>query len=382
MNEVAQYKGFIEQLKEEIRRSQVLASSVSTRIMLELYWYIGQQIFEKQKELGWGKSIIDKLSKDLKNEFASPKSFSPDNLQRMRQMYCEYTDIENFDKVNSILKSISGQRVPKLVSILGHAVPKLYNQENQIDRQSALQIVKQLVCSVPWGHTIQILKKCKTLDERLFYIVGTIKEQWKRETLLNQIKMQAYERSSFEKNHNFENILPEHFAQQASESIKSVYNLEFLNIKKPVNERELENRLVENIKNFLLEMGYGFCFIGQQYRLVFDDKEYFIDLLFYHRFLKSLVAIELKTTEFEPEHAGKIDFYLNVLNHTEKANDDNPSIGIILCADSSKLEVEFSLKTKQNPIGVAEYELVKKLPAKYKGILPSENQLKQLIQKK
>ncbi len=226
------------------------------------------------------------------------------------------------------------------------------------------------------------MKKCKSIEERLFYIESTFRFAWNRQTLLNQIKMQTYQRSTLDKTHNFENTLPANVAEQAAEAIKSAYNLEFLNIKKPVHERILQNKLVKNIKHFLLELGYGFCFIAQQYRLVLDDKEYFIDLLFYHRFLKALVAIELKTDEFEPEYAGKMDFYLNLLNHYEKATDDNPAIGIILCADSRKLEVEFSLKTKQNPIGVAEYQLVKTLPEKYKGKLPTKQELKRIIKLK
>ena len=177
------------------------------------------------------------------------------------------------------------------------------------------------------------------------------------------------------KSHNFPLALPEHLAEQADEMLKSSYNLEFLGIGRAVKERELEDRLTERLRDFILELGYGFCFVGRQHRLTLGRKEYFIDLLFYHRFLKALVAIDLKVGPFEPEFAGKMDFYLNLLNEKERAPDDGPSIGIIMCAEKDNLEVEFALKTKANPIGVAEYQLQPKLPAELKGKLPTAKQL-------
>ena len=170
--------------------------------------------------------------------------------------------------------------------------------------------------------------------------------------------------------------MPEHLAEQAEEALKSSYNLEFLGLGRAVRERELEDRLIERLQQFILELGYGFCFVGRQHRLTLGSTEYFADLLFYHRFLKALVAIDLKLGPFEPEFAGKMDFYLNLLNDKEKAPDDRPSIGIILCAEKDNLEVEFSLKTKTNPIGVAEYQLVPTLPKELRGKLPSARELR------
>ena len=181
---------------------------------------------------------------------------------------------------------------------------------------------------------------------------------WSRNVLLNQIKAQAYERSLAEgKSHNFPTALPEHLAEQAEEALKSSYNLEFLGIRQQVKERELEDRSIDRLRDFILELGYGFCFIGRQHRVTLGRNEYFIDLLFYHRVLKALVAVELKVGKFEPEYAGKMDSYLNLLNEKERAPDDAPSIGIILCAEKDNLEVEFALKSKTNPIGVAEFAL-------------------------
>ena len=176
-----------------------------------------------------------------------------------------------------------------------------------------------------------------------------------------------------------ERILVVTVAEQAEEMMKSSYNLEFLGIRREMKEQELEDRLISRLQAFILELGYGFCFVGRQHRLTLGHKEYFIDLLFYHRFLKALVAFELKVGPFEPEYAGKMDFYLNLLNDTERGPDDNPSIGIILCAKKDDVEVEYALKAKQNPIGVAEYRLQSKLPANLKGRLPSARQLADVV---
>ncbi len=203
---------------------------------------------------------------------------------------------------------------------------------------------------------------------------------WSRDVLLNQIKARAYERAVKEKkSHNFSLAMPGAMAQQADEILKSRYNLEFLGIGQAVRERALEGRLIDALQAFILELGYGFCFVGRQHRLALGRKEYFVDLLFYHRLLKALVAFDLKIGPFEPEHAGKMDFYLNLLNEKERAPDDAPSIGIILCAEKEDVEVEFALKTKMNPIGVAEYQLQPRLPAQLKGRLPTAKQLAALI---
>ena len=246
---------------------------------------------------------------------------------------------------------------------------------NASDAEFLAQAVRELVASIPWGHHANILAKLGDPAARLYYLRATAQLGWSRNVLLNQIKAGAYERAIKEKKtHNFPLALPEHFAEQADEMMKSRYNLEFLGIGRAVKERELENRLVEHLRQFILELGYGFCFIGRQYRLTLGGKEYFVDLLFYHCMLKALVAFDLKVGPFEPEHAGKMDFYLNLLNDKERGPGDQPSIGIILCAEKNDVEVEYALKTKTNPIGVAEYQLSPRLPAEYKGRLPTARQ--------
>lgn len=240
--------------------------------------------------------------------------------------------------------------------------------------------LQQLAAEIPWGHHLLILNKTSEPIKRLYYLHAASRFGWTRKVLLNQIKAGAYERSLAEgKSHNFPAVLPEHLAEQAEETLRSSYNLEFLGIHRAIKERQLEDRLIEQLKEFILELGYGFCFIGRQYRVALGDKEYFIDLLFYHRFLKCLIAIELKVGEFKPEFSGKMDFYLNLLNDKERAPGDNPSIGIILCAEKNDLEVEFALKSKTNPIGVAEYHLKPTLPKALQGKLPSAKELRKAV---
>lgn len=290
---------------------------------------------ERQEVLGWGNAVVERLSADLKAEFPEMKGFSPQNLWLIRQFYAEYCQSPN---------------------------------------------LQQLVGEIPWSHNILILQRVKDLSARSYYLEATARLGWTRNVLLNQIKGDAYAASLQSKSHNFPAALPEYLAEQAEETLKSQYSLEFLGLTQAVHERDLERSLITRLKDFLIELGYGFCFIGNQYRLTLGDNEYFLDLLFYHRFLKCLVAIELKTGRFCPEYAGKMDFYLEVLNDKERAPDDNPSIGIILCAEKDRLEVEFSLKSKTNPIGVATYQLYPQLPQEYQGLLPTDEDWQRLLE--
>ena len=236
------------------------------------------------------------------------------------------------------------------------------------------------MAEIPWGHHRLILDKITDPTARLYYLRATAGFGWTRNVLLNQIKTGAYERAVTEKkSHNFPLALPENLAAQADEMLKSSYNLEFLGLQGVVQERELEDRLISRLQAFLLELGYGFCFVGRQYRITLGRKEYFIDLLFYHRFLRTLVAFDLKVGPFEPEFAGKMDFYLNLLNDQQRGPDDQPSIGIILCAEKDDVEVEYALRSKSNPIGVAAYRLQSHLPADLKGKLPTAKQLSDVV---
>lgn len=299
-------------------------------------------IIKRQREYGWGKAIVEQLSNDLSPQIGGGISWSPRNLWFMRQLVNEY-------------------------SIL-----------NQPD--SELSKIKKLVSEVPWQHNVLIIQKVKNHEARIFYLQATIKNRYSRAVLLHQIEADAYENHLLNPSQsNFESTLSVHLLEQTQESIKSVYTLDFLDINKPITERELENTMVEKIKRLMMELGYGFCFIGNQYRIELGDKEYFIDLLFYHRILKCLVAVELKVTEFEPEFVGKLDFYLQLIDEQLKQPDDKPSIGILLVPVKDHLEVEYALRTASKPIGVAQYKLSKQLPRELLGKLPTAKGFQKII---
>jgi predicted nuclease of restriction endonuclease-like (RecB) superfamily len=367
------YAAFLAGLKDRILQARTSAARAVNRDLILLYWDIGCGIVEKQQTAGWGQSVVERLSADLRTAFPDMRGFSVVNLWRMKQFYLSHTSPEFLSQAVRDLKLVETG-----AEELAQPAREIQNIPRRTsDPEFLSQAVRELVASIPWGHHVNLLTGVADPAARIYYLRATAQLGWSRNVLLNQIKAGAYERAVKEKKtHNFALALPEHFAEQADEMMKSRYNLEFLGIGRAVKERELENRLVERLQQFLLELGYGFCFIGRQYRLALGRKEYFVDLLFYHRRLKALVAFDLKIGSFEPEHAGKMDFYLNLLNEKERGPGDQPSIGIILCAEKDDdVEVEFALKTKTNPIGVAEYRLQPRLPAKFKGRLPSEKQL-------
>lgn len=353
------YRQFLNGIRQRILSARISAARAVNRDLILLYWDIGRAIVEKQVTEGWGDAVVETLARDLQREFPGARGFSAFNLWRMRQLYTVHTSPE-----------FLAQAVPEIrVGSPGHRTDL-----------APIEAIVDLLAAVPWGHHVELLKKVKDHAARLYYLRAIAQHGWSRNVLLNQIKGKSYERSlRAGKSHNFSTALPAHLAEQAEQVLKSSYNLEFLGIKQTMREREMENRLIERLRDFMLELGYGFCFVGQQYRIVLGESEYFIDLLFYHRFLKSLIAVELKLGPFEPEFAGKMDFYLNVLNETERAPDDNPSIGIILCAEKSDLVVEFSLRSKNNPIGVAKYELTSTLPEELQGKLPTPQELRRAL---
>ena len=329
------YKELFNQIIETINSSRFKAFKAVNKHLISMNFEVGKLIVESQTENNWGKSIVDTLSKDINKIIDGKKGYSPQNLWNMRQFYLEYKD------------------EPGLL---------------------------ELALEIPWGHNMLIIHKIKDKAEKNYYLKATNEMAWSRSVLLNQIKANAYERSLINpKQSNFEKALPVHLSEQASEALKSEYNLDFLGITSPILERQLENKLIENIRDLIMELGYGFCFIGNQYRLKLNEKEYYIDLLFYHRILKCLVAIELKTVEFEPEFAGKMNFYLELLDEQVKTEDDNPTIGIILCPEKDDVEVEYALRTSSKPIGVSEYKLTHNLPEKFKGKIPNKEELKRML---
>lgn len=331
MNKIKQsdYLDFVKEIKEKIYKSQLKAMQAVNRELLVLYNEIGKSIIEKQEQLGWGKSIIENLAKDLQNEFPGMQGFSARNLWLIRSFYLEYKD------------NIK---------------------------------LQPLVAEISWSHNVILMEKCKDLLEREFYVLLTRKYGWSKSILIHQIESEAYERYLLNQT-NFTKALEEKYRHQAKLAVKDSYNFDFLELGKEYDERQLELGLINNIRSFLLEMGGDFSFIGNQYKLDIDGEEFYIDLLLYHRQLRSLVAIELKTTDFIPEYAGKMQFYLSVLDDKVRREGENPTIGIIICKTKRRTVVEYALKNSGSPMGVADYSLSKTLPKKLKGLLPTSEEI-------
>ncbi len=319
------YGDFLVAVKSRIRQAQYQALRAANKELLGLYWDLGESILRKQETLGWGKSVVENLARDLQAEFPGKNGFSARNLWNMRDFYTEYS-----------------------------ARPKL----------------QPLVAEISWSKNLVIMVRCKDDLEREFYIRATARFGWTKAVLQHQIDNKSYERYLLNQT-NFDKTLPEEIKAQAALAVKDHYTFDFLDLDEEHSERELERALVRNIRRFLSEMGGAFTFVGNQHRLEVGGQEYFIDLLLFHRRLRCLVAIELKVGSFEPEHKGKMEFYLEALDVQERIEGENPPIGIIICRTKNKTVVEYALRTASRPIGVATYTVVPQLPESYRHELPS-----------
>jgi len=348
-----EYRKWIIELKEKFQKAQIKASVKVNTTMLEFYWELGKEIVEKQKNASWGTGFLKQLSNDLKKEFSDIKGFSKSNLEYIRRWYLYY--------YNSVYKS--GTTCATFNTIL-----KLSNNEK--NHEEILEKILALLTQIPWGHNRFIISNCKDIKEALFYINETIKNSWSRVILVHQLESRLYERQGKAIN-NFSTSLPKIQSDLAREMLKDPYNFDFLTLTENYNERELEKSLLKNIRKFLLELGAGFAFVAEQYKLEVGEREFFIDLLFYHTIMHCYVVIELKTVDFEPEFAGKLNFYIKAVDMQIKTNRDEPSIGILLCKSKDKVVVEYSLSDIHKPMGISEYDLVNSLPDKLKSALPS-----------
>lgn len=317
------YKSYIEELKSEIVRAHYKAMLSVNKELIILYWKIGKKILEMQQEQGWGSKVIEQVSQDLRKEFPNMRGLSIQNIAYMRQFAQEYGD---------------------------------------------LQIIQQLVGEIPWGHNLLILSKIKDQKQRAWYIEKTIENGWSRNVLVLQIESNLYERQG-KAITNFKETLPASHSDLAHEIIKSPYNFEFLSIEEKITERKIEKALIDQIRDFMLELGQGFAFIGSQYPLNLGEESYFLDLLFYNIHLKAYTIIELKIGPFKPEYAGKMNFYLNIIDKNIKAKDDNPSIGIILCRNNNHITVQYAIDGIQRPLGISEFKLEKGLEKRLKEAL-------------
>ena len=319
------YFALLDGLKKRIRTAQVKAAlSVNAELVL-LYWHIGREILARQQQVGWGGKVIDRLARDLKREFPDMKGLSPRNLKYMRAFADAYP---------------SGQ------------------------------FVQEALAQITWYHNIALLEKLKEPEQRLWYAQKTVENGWSRNILVLQIESGLYQRQGGAIT-NFERTLPAPQSDLAQQLLKDPYSLDFLTLGENFQERDLERALVEHIRDFLLELGVGFAFVGSQYRLEVEGDEYFIDLLFYHLKLRCYVVIDLKVTEFRPEYTGKMNFYVSAVDDLLRHTDDQPTIGIVLCKSKKRTIAEYALRNVNTPIAVSTH----RLPDQLKESLPSIEQL-------
>lgn len=326
-----EYQELLISLKPRIRTSQIQAALAVNRELILLYWQIGREILTRQSQQGWGSKVIDRLSQDLRQEFPELKGLSRTNLLYMR------------------------------------AFAEAYAEE---------QIVQQVVGQIPWGHNLIILDKVKDSAARRWYAQEVTTNGWSRNILVIQIESQLYQRQG-QAVTNFDTTLPPARSDLATAILKDPYVFDFLSLGKEVQERELENALVEHIERFLLELGSGFAFVGKQFELVVGGQDFRLDLLFYHLKLRCYVVIELKVDEFKPEYAGKLNFYLSAVDDLLRHPDDAPTIGILLCRSKNGVVAEYALRDINKPMGVAQWTeaLTKSLPDPLVSKLPSIEEL-------
>lgn len=329
-----EYKSLLTDIKIQIQTSQYRAVRSVNRELVCLYWNVGKLILDNQKREGWGSKFIDNLASDIKLEFPEITGFSVRNLKYMRKFAQEYSDFE---------------------------------------------FVQAVLAQITWYHHMALLDKVKSFDERKWYIEKTIEHGWSRNILVHQIETNLYVRQAVtDKTTNFERLLPSPQSDLATETLKDPYIFDFITLKESIKEADLERELVSKITRFLLELGAGFAFVGNQYQLSVGDDDFYIDLLFYNTKLRCYFVIELKAGKFKPEYAGKLNFYLSAVDDILKSEQDNSSIGIILCREKNKLVAEYALRDMTKPIGVSEYKLFNDLPDDLRRIVPEIENLERL----
>ncbi len=361
------YQHWLTQLKEKIRNSQLRAALKVNTEMLVLYWEIGKELTEKQGNSNWGDKIITQLAKDLSGEFPGVKGFSSTNLKYIRKWFQFYN-------------SIGQQPVDQLAK--NHSKPSKKISQQGVDQliQQPVGLMPALLSQVPWGHHIQIITKVNNGAEAFFYLQQTALNNWSRSVLLHQIESSLYNRKGNAIT-NFELTLPKSQSDLARETLKNPYLFDFLELGAEIQERELEKALIQHMKKFLLELGRGFAYVGNQYNLVVEEEDYFLDLLFYNYQLHCFVVFELKVGEFKPEFAGKLNFYINTIDEQIKGKDDAATIGVLLCKTPKDTVVKYSLKGIDTPMGVSEYELISTLPRKFKTEIPSVEEFEKELEK-
>ncbi len=328
-----EYKAWIKDIKTYIRRQQIKAAVKVNTELLKVYWRLGRDIASYRVDAKYGSQFYETLSRELKAEFPDMKGFSTTNLKYCKRFY------------------------------------ELYNQSDIIRHQVGDEL-ESIIFSIPWRHHTEIIGKCKSVDEALFYVNKTIENGWSRAVLLNFLDTKLY-LADGKAITNFDKVLPSSLSDLAQQTLKDPYNFDFLTIRQNYDEKELQKALTTNITKFLLELGNGFAYVGEQYRLQVGEQEFFADLLFYNLKLRCYIVIELKVERFKPEHLGQLGFYITAIDRDIKSEMDNPTIGLLICKTKDSLVAEYALGATSLPIGISEYELKRVMPDDFKGTLPT-----------
>jgi predicted nuclease of restriction endonuclease-like (RecB) superfamily len=335
MSDIALYRDLLTEIKTRLGIAQTKAVFSVNAEMIVMYFDIGKLIWQKQKQKGWGAGVIPRLAKDIRNELPEVKGFSERNIGRMIAFYQAYGKDD---------------------SILPQAVAKLTEPS--------------FFFGIPWGHHILLLEKIKTMNTRFWYMEQTVQNGWSRDTLATMIKNESHKRQGILA-HNFNETLPPKQSALVRQTLKDPYIFDFLTLSEPFIERELETELVKHLEKFLIELGVGFAFLGRQYKLTVADKDFYLDLLFYHIKLRCFIVVDLKKGDFKPEYAGKMNFYCSAVDDDLRQPEDQATIGLILCETKNRIFAEYSLRDIHKPIGISEYELTRALPENLKSSLPS-----------
>jgi predicted nuclease of restriction endonuclease-like (RecB) superfamily len=352
------YASLLSQVKDRIRQAQTRAVLSANAEMIWLYWDVGQMLLRRQAQKSWGADILERLARDIYNDLARLKGFSRRTLFLMTQFCREYPNLPEI--VQPAIAQLASNRA---LSVSPPTVAKLRAEHDIVK-------VQQLVAQLPWAHNVLLIQKTKDLSTRLWYMQQTIQNGWSRNILLLMIKSEAHRRGA-KAITNFPDRLPSPQSDLAVQALKDPYIFDFLTLEKPFHERELETELLRHLEKFLVELGQGFAFVGRQFHVAIGGDDFYIDLLFYHLTLRCFVVIELKTGRFKAEYAGKMNFYLNVVDDKIRHAADQPSIGLILCQHRNRIIAEYALHGIKKPIGISRFEITRALPKELQSSLPS-----------
>jgi predicted nuclease of restriction endonuclease-like (RecB) superfamily len=366
------YLTWVADIKARIRGTQIRAALAANAVLIRFFYDLGRMITEKQRQTRWGDKLVERLAKDLHSEFPEMAGFSRTNLLYCKQFYLFIS--EGLPARNVIVPQTGGQSSmsTQLIENQGNVI--VQQTVGQLGKRRRNTFLEEVVFNIPWGHVVTILGKVKDKKTAAFYFTQTLQNSWSRDVLALQIKSGLHKRQGKAVT-NFQKTLSQPLSDLAQQTVKDPYVFDFLTLAEPYHEKDIENQLVRHLARFMLELGKGFAFVGQQYHLEVEGSDYYIDLLFYHVVLKCYVVVELKNTKFIPEYAGKLNFYLSAVDTLLKRDDDKPTIGILLCREKKSIEAEFALRDINKPIGVSEMMLTTVLPKNLASSLPTVAEL-------